>query len=271
MGLGIFVNTSDGFQDCWPPFFELFRLYGGSLCSHPVYLNTERAEYVGTHTSIYSTKAWAETETTRPSWSQRLLRGLDSVQEDYVLFLLEDYFFKCAVPESLLEDALRIVQSDPSVGVIYLTPYGPKIRKSKFYSEFFVEIFPPADYLVSTQAALWRRDYLRSLVRDWENIWMFEKFGSLRALRSPRRMLGLSQKAIENGEFLDYVWTGVMKGKWKPECVELFRDHGITVDFSRRGFYKEMGRVKSRMEVFQKLFGRPLPALRSILSLLPGS
>jgi hypothetical protein len=53
--------------------------------------------------------------------------------------------------------------------------------------------------------------------------------------------------------------------------VELFRDHGITVDFSRRGFYKEMGRVKSRMEVFQKLFGRPLPALRSILSLLPGS
>ncbi len=58
MNLGIFVNTSDGFQDCWPPFFELFRQYGGSLCSCPVYLNTERAEFFDTRRNVYSTKAW---------------------------------------------------------------------------------------------------------------------------------------------------------------------------------------------------------------------
>ena len=271
VSLGIFVNTSDGFQDCWPPFFELFRRYGGSLCSLPVYLNTERAEFADTRGSIYCTKTWAETEVNRPSWSQCLRRGLDLVQEDYVLYLQEDYFFKCPVPEKLLEDARTILDADAKIGVVYLTPKGPRIQKAAPYSEMFVEICPPADYLVSTQAALWRRDYLRSLVRDWENGWMFEKFGSLRALRSPRRMLSVSQRAIENGEFLDYVWTGVMKGKWNAECVELFREHHIEMDFERRGFYEEGSRLKSRLEVLKKLFGQPWPALRSVFDLMMGA
>jgi hypothetical protein len=159
----------------------------------------------------------------------------------------------------------------PETGVVYISEHGPRVRAHRPCSSTFEEILPPADYLINLQAAIWDKDYLRSVVRAWENAWMFEIFGSARAPRSRRRFFGLTNEARERGEAVDYIWTGVMKGKWKPECVELFRDHGITVDFSRRGFYKEMGRVKSRMEVFQKLFGRPLPALRSILSLLPGS
>src|SRR5208283_3763377 len=120
MRLGVFVNTSDGFQDCWPAFFDLFQLYVGSLCSGPVYLNTERAEFTDMRGSIYCTKVWPETEANRPSWSQCLRRGLDLVQEDYILYLQEDYFFKRAVPENLLRDALRIIDADPKVGVIYL-------------------------------------------------------------------------------------------------------------------------------------------------------
>ena len=97
---------------------------------------------------------------------------------------------------------------------------------------------------------------------------MFEKFGSLRALRSDRRFLGLTPNAMEKSLFFDYAWTGVMKGKWNTECVDLFRQHGIEVDFSKRGFYQEGSRIKSKLEVLNKLLGRPLPALRSVWDLL---
>jgi hypothetical protein len=271
MSLGIFVNTSDGFQDCWGPFFSLFRQYGDTLRALPIYLNTERAEIGGGSGEICCTKVWAETEETRPTWSQCLCRGLDKMREDHVLYLQEDYFFKRTIPGDLMLEAVRVLEEDSRVGVVYLTRYGPRIRKSRPYSGRFLEICPPADYLINTQAAIWDRKFLRSLIREWENGWMFEKFGSLRALRSERRFLSLTADAMKENQFVDYVWTGVMKGKWNTECVELFREHGIDVDFEGRGFYREGSRLKSRFEVLQKLFGRPAPALRSIFDLVKGS
>lgn len=96
---------------------------------------------------------------------------------------------------------------------------------------------------------------------------MFEKFASLRERSSKQRILKVTPETLETGEVIRYVWSGIMKGKWKLECVELFWKHGIVVDFERRGFYSEGSPLKYRIEVLQKLFGRPAPAFRSICSL----
>jgi hypothetical protein len=96
---------------------------------------------------------------------------------------------------------------------------------------------------------------------------MFEKFASLRARRTRRRIFTVTPEVLEAGEIADYVWSGVIKGRWTRPCPELFRKHGIAVDFDQRGFYREGSLLKYRLEVLQKLFGRPVPALRSIFSL----
>ena len=36
--LTIFVNTSDNFEDCWEPFFKLFKLYWPD-CPYPIVLS----------------------------------------------------------------------------------------------------------------------------------------------------------------------------------------------------------------------------------------
>ncbi len=58
MNLAVFVNSSDGFQDCWQPFFELFRSYGGFLWYFPIYLNTERSQFDSGGINLESTKVW---------------------------------------------------------------------------------------------------------------------------------------------------------------------------------------------------------------------
>jgi len=216
---------------------------------------------------IRSTQVWPSTEAARPSWSECVLRGLDAVRERYILYLQEDYFLKSPVRTQIVEEGLRIAESEPGVGVVYLSPNGPRVNRSQPYSQNFAQVIPPAHYLINTQAAIWDKQYLRALVRDWENAWMFEKFASLRARHTKRKVYALTKDAVKDGEILYYVWSGVMKGKWKEECVELFSSQGIEMDFSRRGFYREGSLMKYRLEVLHKLFGRPIPALRSIMSL----
>jgi len=268
MNLAVFVNSSDGFQDCWQPFFELFRSYGGFLRTLPIYLNTERSQFDSGGINLESTKVWPVDETERPSWSDCLVRGMDSIKESHILYLQEDYFLKSPVRDEVVQEAFDIFQAVPTAGVVYLSPNGPGVGKRRYYSKNFQEVCPPAHYLINTQAAIWDKKFLRSLARRWENAWMFEKFASLRARHTTRLIFTVTPEVLNGGEIADYVWSGVMKGKWKRECVELFREHGIIADFDRRGFYYEGSLLKYRLEVLHKLFGRPIPALRSILSLL---
>ena len=40
----VLVNTSDGFADCWQPFFKLFSTFWPD-CPYPIVLNTETLDY----------------------------------------------------------------------------------------------------------------------------------------------------------------------------------------------------------------------------------
>jgi hypothetical protein len=263
--LAVFVNTSDGFDDCWRPFFQLFTKYGGELAASKVYLNTERKDYAYNGVDLFATKVWREGEP-RPTWSECLSRGLNAISEPYLLYLQEDYFITQEVRSAWIGRAINLLEFDPEVGVVYLNRYGPQFRYDLPHNDGFVEIKPPVSYLLSTQAAIWRKDLLVSLVCDWENAWMFEKFGSLRARKSSCRFISVSRDVMNSEPVLEYIYTGVMKGRWKKDCVGLFSHEGLEMNFNERGFYSENGRLKSQIEVFRKLFGNPVNAWRSIMS-----
>lgn len=266
--LALFVNSSDGFKDCWPPFFTLFKRYGGAFQELPIYLNTERKRCEEQDLRLISTCTWPQAEAARPTWSECLLRGLDSVQEPFVLYLQEDYFLTQPVRTAVIEEAVCLLESDPSAAVVYLTRYGPQFERDRPYRGGFVEIQKPARYLLSTQAAVWRKSALRELVAPWENGWMFEKFGSVRAARSGQKFISVARDIMQSQAVIDHVYTGVIKGQWQRDCVELFKENGISVDFGRRGFYQDRGRLKSRIEVAKKLVADPRNTLRSLWSLL---
>lgn len=268
-GISLFVNTSDGFHDCWDPFFTLWEHHAGEdMRRLPTYLNTERALYERPSQAIECTRVWPTDETERPSWSTCLLRGLKAVQEPVVLYMQEDYFLTAPVDSSIVQRAAELLARRPELAGIYLNELGPQYRRAQAIDEVFVEIVPPARYLLSTQAALWRKEALASLARPWENGWMFEKFGTLRAARSPWRYASVSHDVARRGPIVEYVYTGVMKGRWHHSCAELFARHGIVVDFSRRGFYVDGGRLKTRLEVLKKMVAEPAATWRSIWSLL---
>lgn len=268
MSLAVFVNTSDGFSDCWGPFFTLFRRYAGSLCDLPIYLNTEREEFKWNGLDIRSTKVWPLSETVRPTWSECFLRGLQEVKETCVVLLLEDYFLDRPVRDTVILDAYARLESDASAGVVYLNKQGPSYKRSRPATEGLLQIIPPAKYLVNTQAAIWKKEFLARQLRRWENAWMFEIFASIRARDELGRFLIVAPEVMREKPVLEHLHTGIARGNWQVECVPLFEKEGIAVDFTRRGFYRAGNRFKYRYEVLKKLFERPGLAMRSILSLL---
>lgn len=262
--LAILVNTSDGFEDCWVPFFKLFMKYGGELSKCKVYLNTERKDFNFNGLDIKALKV-AESTVSKMTWSECLGAALDGIEESYVMYLQEDYFMNQLAAIDDIEHALSFIKRNEA-NAVYLNRYGPIFNASN--CEELIERVPiNSKYLLSTQACIWNKSYLKSIILPWENGWMFEKFGSLRVRKNEANgIFSFSKKYLrdENPVF-DYVYTGIMKGRWHAGCVALFGSENIDVDFSVRGFYKTGGFFKSKLEVIRKLFSSPFNALKSLI------
>lgn len=96
MKYSILVNTCDNFEDCWNPFFTLFKKYWSDYAG-TIFLNTEYKTYEYSGLTIVPIQGCLKNKyprTKRPTWSQCLKWALESINTDIILYLQEDYFIK---------------------------------------------------------------------------------------------------------------------------------------------------------------------------------
>jgi len=261
----VLVNTSDGFEDCWNPFFILLGKYWPELDA-PVYLNTERKDWSRGGREIRCTQVQGEVAE-RLTWSQCLLGALAQIETPLVLYFQEDYFIHQPVRHDLVQAAVAHMTRNPDVKHIGLTKQGSAGPFEEAGEAWLGQIRQGARYRISTQAALWRVETLRGYLRAPENGWMFEIYGTWRARRRRETFL----TARFGGEFgpapIDYLHTGIVKGQWLPGIERVFSENGIKVDFSRRGFYQQKGVLARKFELARKLAAHPMYGLRQYLGL----
>lgn len=254
----VLVNTCDAYGDCWEPFFTLAARYWPDV-PQPILLNTERVSYRFPGLAITSVcNSQGEPEGKRLPWGEAVLRALDQVTTDVVLYLQDDYFLRAPVDTAALgefagiireggSDCIRLVETD-NAGPWVPTP-DPRLW----------EVSTASNYLVSLQAALWRTDLLRRALRRHENAWQFEVWGSKRLRRSPPRIHCLNRDRYGEGahEVLPYEPTGIVQGRWvEGVVVGLFRDNGIAVDYDRRGFFREGAAAAPRRPLLHRAVAR---------------
>ena len=101
----ILVNTSDGYDDCWGPFFRLLRRHWPE-CDALAMLNTGRKDW---RTPDWPRLACTQVELgagRRMSWSECLIAALDRVQTPLVLYFQEDYFVHLPVRDELVGEVV---------------------------------------------------------------------------------------------------------------------------------------------------------------------
>lgn len=260
MTYSILVNTCDNFEDCWDPFFNLLSKYWPN-CKGKIYLNTEYKDYSYPGLDIIPVKGCERNNfprDKRATWSQCLKWALDVIDTDIVLYMQEDYFLKRDVNDNLFENELKQISDNDNIQRIFLLSQAQNNKRlSLIHTQYYLDN-RKSEYYAHTQAALWKTKALNSLIKIDESGWDFEKYASKRAQFFPYNFYSVSYS--QENPIMEYVMTGIVRGKWFPECVEVFQKNKILVDFSKRGFYigglkkSFFRRVRNRFHTIIKSF-----------------
>lgn len=258
----ILINTCDNFEDCWNPFFQLWSIYWKD-CQGKIYLNTEYKDYYYRGLDIVTTQVCKKNNVQhdkRATWSQCLKWALEQIDTDIVLYMQEDYFLKDNVKNEIVEKYVQLMTDNENIKCIHLTDQAVFASgKSKFTHLSNVEY--KQRYRVSCQAALWRKEELLILIRESEDAWQFEEFGSMRSsiMKHDYYVVDSNYVKLNQFEIIPYVFTGIIQGRWYEETIPLFEKHNILIDFGIRGFVKDgvskplIKRIKYRFVKIKKI------------------
>jgi len=258
----ILVNSTDSFDDCWYPFFKLFSKYWDGE-KPKIVLNTETKDFSYGGLDISCSKTAECSTSRRPAWGECLIRCLDQIRTDIVLYLQEDYFLNHFADVAQVNQFVKIMTEEhySHISLVTFSNGGPCTTSQHTH---LWEIDQKAPYRISLQAGLWRKDRLRFYLRRHETPWQFEVWGSKRAHRIKDSFLCISHDVFDDRlrQIIPYAPTGIVEGKWNRKAVcRLFLENGIELDFTRRGFYD----LRHESRVKKPLVTRVLARLRSLV------
>jgi hypothetical protein len=263
----ILINTTDSFEDCWVPFFTLFKKFWPEY-SGKIYLNTETKVFNFPGLDIVSIQNNKDTPSIRISWSECLIRALNNIDSDVILYMQEDYFLKDNVKNDLVEKYVQMMQENLKIDCIHLTDQGVAAEKPSNYENLWTVPVQHKDR-ISCQAALWRKDVLLQYLRSYESGWSFEWWGSKRAaiLKHNFYVVDNSWCKKNHFEIIPYIFTGVIGGRWFDEVIPLFEKNNILIDYGIRGFFQRNKSFTFKNRLLSKIKRLPIE-IRSYISLI---
>ena len=200
MNYSILINTCDKFEDCWDPFFKLFSLYWPDY-KGKVYLNTEYKDYNFENIDIRSLKVCENhgiPKSSRVTWSQCLRWAIEEIEDDIVLYMQEDYFIKDRVDNATIQKICGKMMQSPDIMCIYLHSHAVE---KELEIEDGLSIVKKDGWRLSCQAALWRKQELLDIIRDYESPWEFENFGNKRSIVMGHKYLTIAKNQTGGGIF----------------------------------------------------------------------
>ena len=234
--LTILLTTCDAYADAWDPFFILWKKYWPE-CSFPFIVNSETKIC---QTDLFSVRTVCGGRGL--PWSKRLKRCLKTIDTEFVLLCLEDYFLQSPVNTEIFDAALRTMQEDSQTGVIQFaididTKYDSHTEINTYFSPVPKYKRDFNNGRVFCVLSLYRVAYLKKLLLSCESPWEFERYGSLRSQFFREKVYRENDNHPRC--FVYYIEPiygyAISRSKWLPNNKQLFADNGITVDFSALG------------------------------------
>jgi hypothetical protein len=175
-------------------------------------------------------------------WSSLLIRALKVLKTDYVLFTLDDFLLRKKVNTNEILDLLATMDSS-QINMMRLIPRpGPDYRLKNIDSYGAIAI--NAQYRVSTQASLWKKEVLLKILQNGESPWEFEEKGTERAKTIPNFY------CVWESPY-PYYHHAIQRGKWFPWDAVFFKRMNIEVNLKNR---KIMSSYEVLYYILRKIF-----------------
>jgi hypothetical protein len=215
----VVVLSFDRYSDLWPVYFECTKKFWNHN-TKPTYLVTNEAMPRFDGVRVIPTGS-------EVSWSYRARAAVEKVDAEYILLMLEDYYFTSAVSDDVMESLFNYAKTN-DVDYLRIYPF-PKIHFSDKGVERIHPIPKDVLYGVNLQASIWKKEYLKKVLASGNySAWEFEA----------RQKNGAATQIQGKLYTVDYapfeMVNGVLQGKWYTPAVKTLRNKGITVDTSKR-------------------------------------
>lgn len=253
----VLVNSSDGARDIFEIVFQKSQAMWAS-CDWPRYVG-----FTSQYPDMYGFKAIA---TKGPgTWREQLGAQLDRLpaEIEYVLRLEEDMLFSSpvdgdklnALAEIMLREDLVYVNLHPVLGSV--VGNAAEFFRKKLSRQPLRPLSFSQPYYSSLTPAIWKRSYLRDLLRQPGNIWEFEH------IVTDRRHYAVWEPVLHYAAI-------VTKGKWHPRARLLLERQGLSLANSQREFQPAQSRLRGlRQRITFALVGYLSFRIRKKLNRLP--
>lgn len=149
-------------------------------------------------------------------WSDGLIEFLNQLDDDIVCWLLDDYYLCRGIDHQAVRSLADYMRGSPEILKIDLTAdrlhSGRAVDVDTWGYVDLIETSWEVPYQLSTQAALWNKANLLSILRAEMSPWDFE----LLDYRSNMRVLGTRQWPIR---YVNFLGMGLAKGEYRTEHI----------------------------------------------------
>lgn len=230
------MASCDAYEDLWMPFFKLMDIYWAD-CPYPIYLGTDSKKYIPEVPHSFQVNTLNYNGKGHDNYGKRLIKILEQIPTEYVLFTIDDYFFRSKVAGRYIEEILDIMDTDSNIASFQMSGsrFKPHLKEIKEGLDY-VPLWPKgwATHFLPT---VWRRSVLMKWLRPWESAWGFEGYGSARY-----RRWHYKEKVfvVRQPEIYDYFVfkdsAAVVHGKWLdiPQLDEFFNKNHIKIEYNKR-------------------------------------
>lgn len=227
----VLVNSCDAYSDVWDLFFVALKESWEDF-NYPIVLNTQAKEYQCDGVKVVNHKLKMNDR-----WGERFRDTLRKIDTPYVLPFLDDFVINERTnPNGLIEQVLDWMDENDNIDVFYLHKH-PYVKNVETEFKKFGLLPQKCEYKLTTQIAIWRKDSLYHLIKDFESPWEWEMYATKKAWKSNKKYYALLD---ESDEPFNIVYGGVIwRGLWTKETIDIARKYNVDIDFLKRGFIDE--------------------------------
>ncbi len=213
--VGVFY---DGYYDVWEDFLELFSA-NWKDCPYKLYIvDNEKELSFEKEYDVDVIHAGADAE-----YSRKIQVALDSIDADYFLLLLEDFFFQMPLDRNALEEIMRVIHDG---GLNYYRMNISDFVVDKGKRRYVGPISAKEEYTLTCQPSIWKKDFLRRCVgKENYNAWIFE---GVYAKSKQAHTDAFLEKCYVDFRNVLRLRHGAVQGKLLPNVYEDFKCQGYT-------------------------------------------
>ena len=212
--IALIISTHDKSDDLWAPLESTYLNYWNDI-NMPIYLTTNHKNFNG---KLFKSLQIGN----EISWSDNIIKSLNSIQEEYVLLTFDDLFLVSKVDNTFINELLkRAVKENFNYFQLYRSiSLGKRIDNTIFKKS------KKTAYRNSTIWSFWKKNILLNLLQKNENAWEFERYGNIRSYKY-QDFYSTRFNAIP---FVN----GVIKGLWNPMAIKKLEKLNIVLHKNRR-------------------------------------